>query len=291
MVPERWLTLEVEKRGPLAADLIAAVLLEFGARGVVEEPDALTTYLEPPEDVEALVSGLRKRLEEMTPPSDPPPAVSWSWQAQEDWAETWKQGLRPRRVTPRITVGPSWEPVEPGPGEVFIVIDPGMAFGTAEHGTTRGCLRLLDPLVDQGQSIIDLGCGSGILGIAAVRLGAAKVLAVESDPYACEAARENALRNGVADRLTVEERVASEAWLATLGPWDGAVANIETGFLLPLIPGLARSVRSGGWTVLSGILVTERERILQATRASGLQLLSDDTEGEWWSGSFMRTPL
>ena len=71
----------------LKVNLIAAVLLEFGARGVVEEPGALTTYLEPPEDVEALVSGLRKRLEEMTPPSDPPPAVSWSWQAQEDWAE------------------------------------------------------------------------------------------------------------------------------------------------------------------------------------------------------------
>jgi ribosomal protein L11 methyltransferase len=291
VVPERWLTLEVESRGTIPADLIAAVLLEFGARGVVESPGSLTTYVEPPEDVDALVGRLRDRLKEMTPPSDEPPAVSWSWQAQEDWAEVWKQGLHPRRVTPRIIVGPSWEPVEPGLGEVFIVVDPGMAFGTAEHATTRRFLRLLDPLVAQGQSLIDLGAGSGILGIAAVRLGAAAVFAVESDPYACEAARENAQQNGVADRVTVEERAATGSWLASLGPWDGAVANIETGFLLPLVPGLAESVRPGGWTILSGILLSERDRVLPMAEASGLRFLSEDTEGDWWSGSFIRSSI
>lgn len=288
MVPERWMALRVEGRGGIDPDLLAALLMEFGGRGVVEEPDSLTTYLEPPADPARVVRLLEERLRGATPSGLPVPRVSWKWQAQEDWAEVWKEGLHPRKVSARIVVAPSWEPGDPGPGELVLLIDPGMAFGTAEHATTRGCLRLLDPLVAKGESILDVGAGSGILSIAAVLLGATDALAVESDPYACEAARENAERNGVAARLHVEERRASSEWLASLEPRDGAVSNIETGFLLPLVPGLSRSVVPGGWIILSGILEEEHHRVLAAAEECGLRLLAEDREGEWWSGAFIR---
>jgi ribosomal protein L11 methyltransferase len=282
------MALRVERSDAVEGDVLAALLLEFGGRGVVEELDSLTTYLEPPDDPEHVVHVLEARLREVTPAGGPAPRVWWEWQAQEDWAEVWKEGLHPRKVTPRLIVAPSWEPGDPGPGETVLLIDPGMAFGTAEHATTRGCLRLLDPLVKAGDSVLDVGAGSGILSIAAVLLGAAEALAVESDPYACAAAEENARRNSVAHRIRVEERRATSHWLASLEPRDGVVANIETGFLLPLIPGLAEVVAPGGWVVLSGILVEERDRVLAVAEEHGLQLAAEDREAEWWSGAFTR---
>jgi ribosomal protein L11 methyltransferase len=282
------MTLRVERSDAVDADVLAAMLLDFGGRGVVEESDVLTTYLEPPDDPARVARLLRRRLEEATPSGFPVPEVSWEWQDQEDWAELWKEGLRSRKVTPRLVVAPSWDPVEPGPGERVLLLDPGMAFGTAEHATTRGCLRLIDPLVGEGDSLLDVGAGSGILSIAAVLLGADEALAVDSDPYACAAASENARRNGVSRRVRVEERRATSDWLASLEPRDGVVANIETGFLLPLIPGLGQAVVPGGWIVLSGILAEERDRVLEVTERCGLQLAGEDREAEWWSGAFTR---
>src|SRR5690606_29236824 len=137
-----------------------------------------------------------------------------------------------------------------------------MAFGTAEHPTTRGSLRLLDPLVEKGIRVADIGAGSGILSIAAALLGAGRVIAVEMDPWSCRAARENTVLNGVDDRVEIrEERVGPEL-LPGEGPFDGIVANIESGILRPLLPSFARDLRESGWLVLSGILQTEADTVL-----------------------------
>jgi ribosomal protein L11 methyltransferase len=161
-----------------------------------------------------------------------------------------------------------------------------MAFGTAEHATTRGCLRLLDRRVREGDRIADIGSGSGILSIAAAHLGAREVLGIEVDPMACEAAQENLLANGVEGRvrIVVDEIQGSDP--IPQAPYQGIVANIQRFILVPLLPSFRASMDQGAWMILSGILLEEREELLRATAEAGFTLDEEDQEGEWWSGVF-----
>ncbi len=263
--------------------------MTLGGRGVEERDGVATTYLLPPDDPDAFASTARQQLGAHTGAMDLD--VSWRWQPHEDWRELWKRGLDVRRVTDRLVVHPSWLDPEPQPGDLVIRLDPGMAFGTAEHGTTRGCLRLLDSRVRPGDHVLDVGAGSGILSIAAAKLGAVSVRAVELDPLACEAAVENVATNRVSDTVHVEERIATPDWLRGLAPADGIVANLETHLLLPLLEGLHHALKPGGWLVLSGILVHEREVVLRAVDVAGrdgLHLESEDQDGDWWTAAFRR---
>jgi ribosomal protein L11 methyltransferase len=289
MVPDRWLAIRVHRVPDVDPEVVTEILLALGGRGVVEEPAGLLTYFPEPEDPRAFLADVSLRL---TGEPGPPPEdlLHWWWQPHEDWRETWKKGLVPREITPRILVRPSWEPVQPRPGQVVLTVDPGMAFGTAEHGTTRGCLRLLDAVVTPGDHVLDVGAGSAILSIAAALLGAGRVLALEMDPLACPAARENVELNGVEGRVTVLEELVTPSRLIELGPVDGVVANIESGILTTLMAGFAGACRDGGWVILSGILLTEREDVLRSAGSEGLILEAGDADGEWWSGCFRRRP-
>ena len=285
----RWL--EVTVRCPAAgelAPLLADGLVALGARGVIERGGAFVSYFEEPDDAPRFAEELRLNLVEETGLGGI--RVDHAWQAHEEWAETWKRGLAPRRVTERIVVHPSWaQPEERRPDDVVIVLDPGMAFGTAEHGTTRGCLRLLDGLVEAGDRLIDVGAGSGILAIAAARLGAAEVMAIEGDPYACEALAENVERNEVQDRVRWEQAWATADSLSAAGPVDGVIANIERGLLEPLFDGFRAVLAPGRWMVLSGILDHEWVELEARLGRSGFRCTEVDADGEWRSGLFERT--
>lgn len=268
-----------------ARDLIVEELMAIATRGVEERDGLLVAHLpEPVGDPDELVEEVRARLRRAT--GIEAVAVRHRWQPHEEWSDTWRRGLRVRRITPRLVVAPSWEEVSPAPGERLIVLDPGLAFGTAEHPTTRGCLRLLEGAVESGDRIADVGAGSGILSVAAALLGADDVLALEMDPWAVAAARENAAANGVDDRVrVVEERVTPER-LAGLPPFDGIVANIEAGVLTALLPALAAAARPGGWIILSGILDHEAPAFRAAAGEAGLVAEGEDREAGWWSGRF-----
>ena len=295
MIPHRWLTLTVrlteptsEAESPLdpVRELVPQLLLELGGRGVEETADAFTTYLPPPEDLDAFLATVRSRLEEVAPERG---QLHWAWQPHEDWEKLWRRGLGPRRITPRIMVTPTWDTPKADPEGILITLDPGMAFGTAEHATTRGCLRLLDGRVREGDRVADIGSGSGILSIAAVHLGAKEVLAVEMDPMSCDAARENLLANGVEDRVRIlVEEIRGDSPLPQ-APFQGIVANIQRFILVPLLPALGASLAPGGWLILSGILLEEREDLLDSTTHQGFSLEEEDQEGEWWSGVFRLT--
>lgn len=266
-----------------AREFVPELLIEFGGRGVEEGQGEFKTYLPPPEDLDTFLAAVGKALESGAPQGT---SLGWGWQPHEDWENLWRQGLGPRRITPRIVVTPTWEEPQAEPGDLLITLDPGMAFGTAEHATTRGCLRLLDGRVREGDRIADIGSGSGILSIAAARLGAREVLGVEVDPMACEAARENLVANGVDDRvrIVVEEIQGPNA--LPEAPFQGIVANIQRFILVPLLPSFRASLVPGGWLILSGILLEERDSLLEATRRNGFSLGQDDQEGKWWSGVF-----
>ena len=282
VVPERWLVLSVSADDPLAVDLLVDRLIALGARGVEELDGRLVTYLPPPEEPQAFMRETEAALRAATGLENL--SLDWSWQAHEDWALLWKRGLEPRRITDRLVVTPSWCEVEAEEGITVVIVDPGMAFGTAEHATTRGVLRLLDRSLTKGQVVLDAGCGSGILAIAAARLGASRVLSVDLDPYACEAARENASRNQVERRVRVEVATVTPAWLQKCGSFDGILANIQTAVLVPLLESFAKTARS--WIILGGITEAEWPLVVRSAEASGFALQAVDTEQDWRSGWF-----
>jgi len=287
MVPDRWLALTVRlpagSEGAPGAELVPDLLVELGGRGVEEENGTFTTYLLPPDDLEGVLGTAVARLRDVGL-SDA--ELRWAWQPHEDWESLWRRGLGPRRVTDRLVVAPTWDVPEIGERDLLIVLDPGMAFGTAEHATTRGCLRLLAPRVREGDRIADVGSGSGILSIAAALLGAARVLAVEVDPVACEAARENLLANRVQDRIRILEEDVDGREPLPDGPYGGVVANIQRLILLSLLPAFRASMEEDGWLILSGILLSERDEIVSVASGHGLLVEEEDEEEEWWSGAF-----
>jgi len=211
--------------------------------------------------------------------------VEWRWQANEDWAADWKRGLGPRQLTERLVVKPTWTEWEAAPGQVVLEVDPQMAFGTGEHATTRGCLRLLDGALCAGDRVLDVGSGSCILAIAAARLSAGEAVAVEYDPDANLNARENLERNGVADRVRLIEALADDALLGSLGRFDLVLANILSGVIRPLLPALHASLGASadGRLIVSGILRTESADVIRDAERCGFRVERVDEEEEWWS--------
>ena len=176
------------------------------------------------------------------------------------WERVWMQDWKPLRFGPRLWVCPTDAAAPADPDAVVVRLDPGLAFGTGTHATTALCLEALASLDLRGRSVIDYGCGSGILAIAALKLGAAAAFCVDLDPQALTASRRNALQNGVAERLVTAGTEAG------LGAADCVVANILAGTLIALNPALSAACKPGGDLLLSGILVAQEESVVAAYR-------------------------
>jgi ribosomal protein L11 methyltransferase len=200
---------------------------------------------------------------------------------EADWAEAWQAFFPVLRVGRRLVVRPTWRRHRARKGDVVIALDPGMAFGTGLHPTTRLCLAALEPLADDGRlagaTVLDVGCGSGILAIAALRLGAASALGVDADPIAIESTLANARRNRLAPRLRA--RVGS---LPTEEePFDVVLANLIAGVLVPLAAYLRDELRPGGTLVASGIFVDREGDVRAAFESAGLRIVDRTVEGDW----------
>jgi ribosomal protein L11 methyltransferase len=181
--------------------------------------------------------------------------------AEQDWVRATQAQFAPIRIADGLWIVPSWcEAVDPS--AINLALDPGLAFGTGSHPTTRLCLKWLARELTTGDSVLDFGCGSGILAIAACRLGAARVVGTDIDPQALSASRANAERNGVAASFLPSDRLAVDE----AKPFDLVVANILTNPLMLLAPALAGHVRNGGRIVLSGILESQADAVVAVYR-------------------------
>ena len=192
----------------------------------------------------------------------------------KDWEREWMDNFHPMQFGERLWICPSWREV-PDKDAVNVMLDPGLAFGTGTHPTTALCLRWLDSQDLSDKTVVDFGCGSGILALAALKLGAKRVIGIDIDPQALQASKENARRNDVADRLEVylpHEQPSLEA--------DFVTANILSGPLLELQSVISAFCKRGGKLVLSGILAEQVEKIESAYR-SGFQLESSQIDGDW----------
>ena len=193
-----------------------------------------------------------------------------------EWKDKWKEGFRPQRISERLVVRPSWEEYQAAPGDVVIEIDPGMAFGTGTHETTSLCLEMIDEKLVPGSRFLDMGCGSGILSIAAALLGAGEVLAVDIDPEAVRVTQENAEKNGVTIRCeegNVAEGVDFQA--------DLIAANLMAELLCMLAEGAAAHLAPGGLFISSGILTEKEDMVRAAYEKAGLTILEIREKGEW----------
>ncbi len=188
---------------------------------------------------------------------------------EEDWANAWKAHYRVHRVGRRVVIRPPWHAYAPTFDEVAVELDPGMAFGTGLHPSTKLCVIALEEEIRPGMRVLDVGTGSGVLAIAAVLLGATAVDAVDIEPVAVRAARENADRNGVADRVRVEEGSVGLGQ-PFAGTYDLVLANIIARILIELAPGIAAAVAPGGSLVLGGIIESREPAVRRVFDAEGL---------------------
>lgn len=202
------------------------------------------------------------------------PAYRVDTVAEQDWVRLTQAQFEPIRVSERLWIVPSWHEA-PDPQAIVLVLDPGMAFGTGSHPTTRLCLELLEREVSAGDTVLDYGCGSGILAIAAARLGASDVVGVDIDPQALIAANDNAANNQVSARF-----VDAADKLPATGGFDIVVANILANPLRALAPALASLVRPGGRLALSGILAEQADDLIEFY-APWIALAVADTRDGW----------
>ena len=199
--------------------------------------------------------------------------------ADREWTRVWEDQFHPLQMGGRLWICPSWTH-PPNPNAINILLDPGLAFGTGAHPTTAMCLRALDGDLPPGQRVVDYGCGSGILGIAAARLGATAVLGVDNDPQAITASRDNAQRNEVPDtafRVVLPQDDLVASWQASA---DWVVANILAGPLVALAPALTSLMVPGGRLLLAGLLVNQAHEVIEAY-TPGVALSIVDQQEEW----------
>jgi ribosomal protein L11 methyltransferase len=201
---------------------------------------------------------------------------------EEDWLEQWKRDFKPLRVGKHLVVTPTWEDVQRGQGDRVIRIDPGQAFGTGHHETTRLCLEWLESWAEtegggSSKSLLDVGTGSGILAIAAALLGFDRILALDNDPQAIHVARENLVLNGVTDRIELRAGDVD----AVESRYEVVLANILALPLIEMAPLLAQRLECSGRLILSGILVEQSEAVQSAYEAQDLRLYNRVVAGEW----------
>ena len=220
---------------------------------------------------------LRRRLAAL-PLREPLPRLRYRPVEDVDWSEAWREHFTTLRIG-RLLVHPSWEPAEDGEA-LAINLDPGRAFGTGQHATTRLCLEAIERECGLGDVVLDIGTGSGILALAAARLGAARVDGLDTDPDAVESARENVRRNGLEDvvnlsRGTLHPQSGAEA------AYDLVAANISSAVVCELLPAAARVLRPGGRIVLSGFMEDRAADVVAAARGVGLVEPTVEQDGEW----------
>ena len=282
----KWVSLSVWSP-PTVQEAIANFLVEQTKRGVQLKGEWVTAYCHEGEEAQVCHQQLALYYRDLQQlhPNLPEMKVAQKVLPVEDWSETWKSFFKPLIIGKNIVIKPSWEPYEAKPGQVLIEIDPGRAFGTGKHPSTALCLEILELVLGESSSekmgsvfsVLDVGTGTGILGIAAAGLGARRVLGLDLDPEALKVAEENLHRNGVEGIMSV-----SSIPLHQLGEtYDLVMANLTGPVIIEMAASLSRSVSPKGWLVLSGILSQEMEEVVKSFQAHYFECIDSWAMEEW----------
>jgi ribosomal protein L11 methyltransferase len=252
-------------------DGVIAALFASGSQGVLEDGASLVTHFPPDAEVDAIRNGVLT--------ADPRAEFSIGTAPVADYSQ-WRASVSAHRIG-TLVIAPPWLAADLDPATT-IIVDPAMAFGTGEHATTRSVVLCMQGIVRPGDVVADLGAGSAVLSIAAAKLGAARVAAIELDHDAIENAEENVAANAVSDRVEVIEGDASTL-LPLLAPVRIILANIVSSVLIPLLPLMRSSLTADGQAILSGILIEERDTFTAALNTHGWTIEREITEDVWWT--------
>ena len=286
------------------ADIVSEALMRAGAKGTqiidradVPDPSKPSGYWEliDPELIEQMPEEVVVKAWFMDPEQIAPLAeavaqlpslagfdlgglsISSNEVVEKDWAEYWKRFYKPFRIGTSLVVQPTWEEYAAQPGDVVIHLDPGLAFGTGTHETTALCAELIEKHY-AGGTVLDVGTGSGILAIAAAKLGAEDVLAIDIDPLAVRTAQENVDKNGLGERVTVR---LGDLLEGAIGPYEFAVANILADVIIMLSDPLRQALKAGGIFVCSGIIRDREEDVRRALLQNNYEIIDTRHRGEW----------
>ena len=292
-----WIEVSLQTDGE-AAEAIADLLQQYGYQGVVIEqidiegdewenelpPPAsliVRAYLPDDDQVEERKRQLENGLHHLARIYPMPETPTYRPIAEENWAEAWKAHYKPLRLGRRIYIRPAWLEGSPHPGDVEIVLDPGAAFGTGTHPSTQLCLLAMEDAAPLPPRVLDLGCGSGILSIAAAKLGAAHVWALDIDPLAVKATQENAALNNLMESITAQQG-SLESLLHSPRRFGLILVNILAKTIIPMCQqGMGHLVQPGGMGIFSGIIAEQADDVEAALRATGLVPYRRRTMGDW----------
>jgi len=271
-----WIEVKAEFENGLDLSPFVDIFLEYGIENTLEEGSTLTGCL-------VSVEGSAERIGELAEALKEAGAVKVETRdlVEDNWEIAWRQFFKPRRIGKRFLVRPTWEEFESDPNDLVIVLDPGQAFGTGDHPTTRLCLELMEQPEVAGKRVIDIGCGSGILAIGACLLGASEVLAIDIDPIAVEVAKENRDLNKVEF-----EAVVGEGVLVYDHKWDVVVSNIISATLIRLARDVRGLIEEAGVWIISGVIVDNWPDVLEAAEKAGFKLTNRLEEDGWVAASF-----
>ncbi|MCL4250900.1 MAG: 50S ribosomal protein L11 methyltransferase [Anaerolineae bacterium] len=294
---KQWIEVSMSVDGE-AAEAVAEVLSRYGYQGVAIEQEGimpemyddgspppaerltLRAYIPMNDQAEDTKARLESALGHMSL-MYPMPVPTYKLVAESDWAEAWKAHYQPVRIGRRLFIRPRWVEVEMRPDDIELALDPGMAFGTGTHPTTQLCLEALEDLTPPGAQVLDLGTGSGILAIAAAKLGAAHIVALDNDEVAVEVAQENVDLSGVADKITVGHG-SLESLITSARRFDLIVVNIIARIITMMCEGgLGQTVRPGGLAIFSGITSEQVDDVEAALIKTGLTPYKRRQQGDW----------
>ncbi len=292
-----WIEIKLRVDGE-AAEAVAELLQRYGHQGVSIEQDGIMpdswdegevpppehlvvrAYLPDDDRAPAAKTQLEAALGHMNM-MYPMPQPEYIIVKEEDWAEAWKSNYHPIRLGRNILIRPLWTEAKTQPGDIVLSLDPGMAFGTGTHPTTQLCLEALEDLVQPAMKVLDLGCGSGILAIAAAKLGALSVFGLDIDPIAVRVTDENAVQNDVGDKITAQQG-SLENVITSSRRFDLIVVNILARIIIQMCgEGLGQTVRPGGLAIFSGIILEQADDVEAALRQTGLTPYKRRLQGDW----------
>lgn len=272
-----WLRLQFSTQSS-ESESVGGLLMEQGSLGIEESPSEsgdtlVTAYFSHPQD-EGARQGIESALSTFARSS-----FEWSLFKDDGWSTRWQEHFKPFSVGERLVICPSWETVETSPEHQILLLDPGMAFGTGTHATTRGSLLLMERFLEEGQTVLDVGCGSGILSLGALLCGASYAIGVDIDKEAVRVSRENSEINQLSGKTEFSTTPIGQV----PGRYPFVLANIQAHILIPMVEPLVQRVEQGKLLLLSGIIDTKRDAVVDCYQDHGCEWLDEYIEDGWHS--------